>query len=210
VRAAFWYVALSATLNATLTATLFAALTNTVPVRAAHAQSPPWTLEQATLWFDGKGTFGAFRGITHTATGTMRGSPAALNSVRGYVESPAASLSTDNRLRDRDMRNTLDVERYPVIRFDLDSVTVRMQARDSASVELIGRLTVHGVSRVERIPAAVTWSSSERVQVRGAFDLSLPSYRITSLKRFFGALVMEEIIQVGLEVTFRAPAGYLK
>src|SRR5256885_6793133 len=86
-------------------------------VSTAHAQASHATLKSAALWFDAKATLGPFRGITHTATGEMTGSASALPMVRGFVESPSASLSSDNSIRDHDMRKTLEVEKYSTIHF---------------------------------------------------------------------------------------------
>jgi polyisoprenoid-binding protein YceI len=169
--------------------------------RSSPAQTSRATLKSAELWFDAKASLGPFRGVTHTATGEMTGGPSALAMVRGFVESPSASLSTDNSIRDHDMRKTLEVEKFPAIRFDLDSVVVLSETTDSARVELLGRLTVHGVSKHIRFPAQVRLEKTQ-ARVTGGFDMVLPEYKITNLKRMLGALTMQETIKVGLDVTF--------
>lgn len=165
-----------------------------------HAQTPFGAVKSASLWFDAKASLGPFRGITHTATGHITGGPSNA-SVRGFVEMPSASLTTDNSIRDHDMRKTLEVEKFPTVRFDLDSVVVLSETTDSARVELLGRLSIHGVTKRVRLPADV---HSERSQIRvtGGFDVVLPEYKVTNLKRMLGALVMQETIRVGLDVTF--------
>lgn len=180
-----------------LAATLAAA---SVLASAATAQDSRGTIKSAALWFDAKASLGPFRGITHTATGQMSGGPA-LASVRGFVEAESKSLSTDNSIRDHDMRKTLEVEKYPSIRFDLDSVAVLTETTDSAKVELVGRLSIHGVTKQVRVPAQVRLDKTQ-ARVTGSFDLVLPDYKITNLKRMLGALKMEETIRVGLDVTF--------
>lgn len=164
------------------------------------AQSQRGTIKSADLWFDAKASLGPFRGITHTATGQMTGGPALAN-VRGFVEAAATSLSTDNGIRDHDMRKTLEVEKYPTIRFDLDSVAVLSETTDSAKIELVGRLSIHGVTKHVRLPAEAHLDKSQ-ARVTSSFDLFLPDYKITNLKRMLGALKMQETIRVGLDVTF--------
>lgn len=166
-------------------------------VRVVTAQTG--AVRSGDLWFDANASLGAFRGITHGAHGEMRGT--ALPSVRGFVEAASASLSTDNSLRDHDMRNTLEVEKYPTIRFDLDSVAVISEGADSSRVELLGRMSIHGVTKHIRIPAVVRRQAGH-VRVTGSFDLQLPDYGITHLKRMLGTLTMNERIRVGLDVTF--------
>ncbi len=166
----------------------------------AQAQLPPGRVKSVELWFDAKASLGAFRGITKVAHGQMTGG-ANLASVRGFVEMQATSLSTDNGIRDKDMRKTLEVEKFPVIRYDLDSVGVRSETADSAQIDLIGRMTIHGVTRPLRIPATMRRQGNE-LRVTGGCDLFLPSYGVTKLKRMLGMLSMEETIRMGLDVTF--------
>ena len=171
-----------------------------------HAQAgatpiPPGTIRSAELWFDAKATLGAFRGITKTARGEMTGG-ASLAMVRGHVEYDAATMTTNNGMRDRDMRKTLEVEKFKTIRFDLDSVAVNREAGDSATVDLIGRMTIHGVTKQIRVPATVR-RASDHIRVTGAFPVVLPQYGVTKLTRMLGTLRMNELIQVGLDVTFQ-------
>lgn len=166
----------------------------------ATAQVAAGTVQTATLWFDGKASLGAFRGITHTAHGEMSGG-ASLAVVHGFVEADVASLTTDNSIRDHDMRKTMEVEKYRTIRFDLDSVSPKGASGDSERVELVGRMSIHGVTKPLRIPAVVRRPPGA-IRVTGAFDVFLPAYGITNLTRFLGTLVMEKTIHVGLDVTF--------
>jgi polyisoprenoid-binding protein YceI len=123
--------------------------------------------------------------------------------VRGFVEAQASGLSTGNGLRDKDMRKTLEVERYPTIRFDVDSVAVIAASSDTAQIELVGRMSIHGVTRPLRIPANLRRQGDE-LRVRGSCDLFLPTYGVTKLKRMLGALSMNETIRMGFDVTFNA------
>jgi polyisoprenoid-binding protein YceI len=166
----------------------------------AVAQVPAGRVKSAELWFDAKASLGPFRGITKVAHGQMSGGPT-LASVRGFVEFQATSLSTDNGMRDKDMRKTLDVEKFPVIRFDLDSVGVRTETADSARIDLIGRMTIHGVTKPLRIPTNLRRQGTE-IRVTGGCDLFLPAYGVTKLKRMLGVLSMEETIRMGFDVTF--------
>lgn len=172
---------------------------------AGAAQEATATLRSADLWFDAKASLGPFRGSTHAAHGQMhsemRGGTEVLPTTRGFVEMASTSLSTDNSIRDHDMRKTLNVDKFPTIRFDLDSVVVSAESTDSARVELLGRLTLHGVVRHIRFPAVVHRGPAQ-ARVTAGFDLILPDYGITDLSRMLGALKMDKTIRVGLDVTF--------
>ena len=177
----------------------------TLVAPAAHSQVPAGKLSAAQLWFDAKASLGAFRGITKVARGEMSGG-ATLSAVHGFVEADAITLSTDNGLRDKDMRKTLEVEKFKTIRFDLDSVTVHSESGDSARIDLVGRMTIHGVTRALRIPAELHRKGTE-LRVTGGCDLFLPAYGVTKLKRMLGMLSMDETIKMGIDVTFGTEPG---
>jgi polyisoprenoid-binding protein YceI len=124
-----------------------------------------------------------------------------LSQVRGFVEFNSADLTTNNGLRDRDMRSSLEVKQYPTIRFDLDSVGVKSDGADSARVDLLGRMQIHGVTKPITVPALVRRSPGS-VRVTGDFDLVVTDYGIKGLKKMLGMLSMDETVRIGLDLTF--------
>lgn len=172
----------------------------------------PGIVVTGELWFDANATLGAFRGITRTVRGAIAGADS-LHARRGWIEFNAADLATGNGLRDRDMRSSLEVEKFPTIRFDLDSVSVPAGARDSAGtadsvhVELVGRMQIHGVTRALRVPSLLRRADG-LVRAAGAFDLRVPDYGIGGLRKMFGMLSMDELVRIGFDVTFNTtPPG---
>ena len=106
----------------------------------------------------------------------------------------------------RDMRSSMEVGTYPVMRFDLDSATATTAtASDSLVVMLHGRLTVHGVTRDVALPGRV-WSSGDTVRVRSDFPLNLKDYHIGGLSKMLGVLKMHEGIEVHVALVFGRPA----
>lgn len=189
-------------MNARIPFVALVALAMTTPVRAQGVGPaiPAGTVRSAELWFDAKATLGSFRGITKVARGEMSGG-ATLSAVHGFVEADAVTLSTSNGLRDKDMRKTLEVEKFKVIRFDLDSVAIVSEMGDSTKVELVGRMTIHGVTKPIRVPSIVQ-RAADHIRVTGSFPVVLPQYGVTKLSRMLGTLRMNELIHVGLDVTF--------
>jgi polyisoprenoid-binding protein YceI len=175
----------------------------------AGGQRAPGAAVKGELWFDAKATLGSFRGITRTFEGAITGG-AALGDVRGWIEFKAADLTTENGLRDRDMRSSLEVDKFPTIRFDLDTVRVPAPADDGADsirVELTGRMQIHGVTRVIRVPSVVR-RSGDLVRATGEFDMDVTDYRIGGLRKMMGMLSMDEKVRIGFDVTFNsAPQG---
>jgi polyisoprenoid-binding protein YceI len=125
--------------------------------------------------------------------------------ARGWVEAPITTLSTGNRLRDRDLRATMDVAKYPTMRFELAGVTVESPAAPSDTVTgaLRGALTIHGVTRDVAIPATLI-AAAETIDVSGAFPVDLGDYKVDGLTRLFGTLRVRRKIDVRFHVRFQA------
>lgn len=160
---------------------------------------PAGTASSGTLSFDGRANVGDFTGTTTTLTGEMSGGPDPA-AVRGWVEAPVATLKTGKDRRDRDLLKSMETDKYPTMRFDLDSV-VAGAAGDSMPVALKGRLTIHGVERAVELPATLTLTPAA-ARVRSDFPLNLKDYKIGGLSKMMGMLRMYEDIKVHVDVTF--------
>jgi len=166
-----------------------------------HAQAVPnMALTTGELAFDGRGTLGAFTGTTAGARGQLVGG-ANLETVRGWVEADAATMVTGNGRRDKDMRSSLEVERFPVIRFDLSAVGAGAANADSIPVTLRGTFTIHGVRREQAVTGWV-WRSADQIRFRGRTPLNLKDYGIGGLSKVFGTLRMNEEIVVRMTLRF--------
>ncbi len=82
------------------------------------------TLASGTLSFDGHATVGDFTGTTETVTGEMTGGDD-LGAVRGWVESPVKTLDSDNKKRDKDLNKSMESDKHPAMRFELDRCNAR-------------------------------------------------------------------------------------
>ncbi len=154
------------------------------------------SVREGKLSFDGHGTGGDFTGVTSTVSGVMTGGP--LAAVRGHVEAQVATLVTANNRRDRDLRKSMETDKYPTMRFDLDSVGA---PGDSADATLKGRLTIHGVTKDVSLPARLEHEGST-TRVRTSFPLNLKDYQIGGLSKFLGMFTMQPDIVVHVDVTF--------
>jgi hypothetical protein len=141
--------------------------------------APDAVLKSGSLSFTGHSTVGDFVGTTTSASGGVIGN-ANLANARGWVEATVSSLSTGNRLRDRDLRSTMDVATYPAMRFELAGVTVES-------------------------PAA----TSDTVDASGSFPIDLGDYKVGGLTRLFGTLRVRREIEVRFRVRFE-PAPHTR
>jgi polyisoprenoid-binding protein YceI len=167
---------------------------------AAAQVIPDLATVRGEVAFDGRGTPGAFTGRTTRVRGHLVGA-ANIEGVRGWVEADAASLETGNGRRDRDMRKSLEVDRFPVLRFELDAVGASAATGDSVPVTLRGRFTIHGVTRVTAVRGSVVVRDG-RVVFRGRTPLDLTDYDIGGLSKALGLLRMQKEIVVRMELVF--------
>jgi polyisoprenoid-binding protein YceI len=165
--------------------------------------APNAILQSGTLSFTGHSTVGDFVGTTTAVSGGVTGD-AELANARGWVEAPITTLSTGNRLRDRDLRATMDVANYPTMRFELVGVTVGSPAAsDTVTGALRGALTIHGVTRDVAILATLI-AAGDTIDVSGAFPVDLADYKVGGLNRLFGTLRVQRKIDVRFRVRFEA------
>jgi polyisoprenoid-binding protein YceI len=157
-------------------------------------------LASGTLSFDGHATVGDFTGTTTTVTGEMTGGES-LAAVRGWVESPVKTLDSDNGKRDKDLNKSMESNKYPAMRFELTGVTPEGARADTATVQLQGKLTLHGVTRDVALPGRV-WKDGGALRLRSDFPLDLGDYEIGGLTKMLGILRMEEAIEVHVDLTF--------
>lgn len=181
-------------------AALLPALAAALAAGQAGPEPAVAVLRSGTLGFTGHATVGDFVGATTTVSGAFTGDVA---TARGWVEAPVATLVTHNEHRDRDLRASMDVAKYPAMRFDLESTTVLTVSRDSVAVLLRGTLRIHGVARAVALPATVVHEGGG-IHLTSAFPLDLLDYRIGGLTKMLGLLRMQRRIEVRVDLRFEA------
>ena len=173
--------------------------------QALPAQRPMQdaVLENGTLSFLGHATVGDFVGVTTSVTGAIIGGRD-YSVTRGWVEAPVRTLLTGNDHRDRDLRGSMEVGRFPMMRFDLSGATFATSSvarQDSAAIMLHGALSIHGVTRNVDLPALVR-RSADTTYIAARFPLSLADYEIGGLTKMFGLLRMQNQIEVRVDLVF--------
>ena len=178
-----------------------------LPPTAARAQAATapggGVLHAGTLSFSAHATVGDFTGTTTTVAGAWRGDLAAAS---GWVEAPVSTLVTGNGHRDRDLRASMEVNKYPTMRFDLARTAPAASAArpgDTLSVNLFGTLAIHGVTRAVELPATVL-RRGDTINVRSSFPVDLGDYRIGGLTKMLGLLRMDPNIVVHVDLLFLA------
>lgn len=171
-----------------------------VPVAAQQLPVPNGSVQEGTLAFDGRASAGDFTGRTSDVTGQLQGA-ATLAEVSGWVEAPVRSLVTGNDKRDRDLNKSMESDRYPALRFELERVEPGAGPTDSLPATLVGRMILHGVTREVELPATLRFQEGG-VRVTSDFPLNLKDYRIGGLSKLLGLLRMDEHIVVHVDLGF--------
>src|SRR6478609_10260323 len=172
-------------------------------VLVAQRPVPSSTAVTGQLSYDGRATLGDFTGTTDSLSGHLIGADD-LSRVSGFVQARAATLKTGNGKRDRDQYKSLEVDSFPYIRYELDSVSVDAPKSDSTTVTLRGHFRIHGVHRAVDLPARLVLSPTG-AHLRADAPLDLRDYKIEGLSKFLGALKMSPNIVIHIEVKFAFP-----
>src|SRR6478736_3708878 len=169
-------------------------------VLVAQRPVPSSTAVTGQLSYDGRATLGDFTGTTDSLSGHLIGADD-LSRVSGFVQARAATLKTGNGKRDRDQYKSLEVDSFPYIRYELDSVSVDAPGRDSTTVTLRGHFVLHGVRRAADLPArlVLTWISA---LLTAATPVDLRHYQVEGLSTLLGVLKMKPETVVRIDVRF--------
>ena len=179
-----------------------AALVASAPrARGQTAAAPVALVQSGTLSFSAHATVGDFTGSTTTIRGAVTGDVA---DARGWVEAPVATLVTLNDHRDRDLRASMEAEKFPTMRFTL--ARAKPSPTNGAATVLHGALTIHGVTRDVDLPATIE-RTGDTIHVTSSFPLDLREYRIGGLKKMLGMLRMDPHIEVHVDLRFAATSS---
>lgn len=156
---------------------------------------------RSQVMFDASYPLGDFSGSTEDVTGEVRVDPANISQgITGSVTVNPARFKTGIDARDRDLRKTLEVEKYGEIRFRVEEVWASFPSvaeRVDVTLKITGIMLLHGVER------AKTWTGRARVEegklwVRGETELKLTDFGILPPKKFF--LAVGDAVRVSFDL----------
>jgi polyisoprenoid-binding protein YceI len=130
----------------------------------------------------------------------------ALSGVRGYAEARVAAMRTGIGLRDRHLRNAMDADSFPALRFELDEVRVGHVHGDTTDVALHGFLVLHGQRRAVRAEGRVV-ATATAVALVASFPVDMREYGITPPTRFLGSVRVRPVAQITARLRFDGSAA---
>lgn len=158
--------------------------------------------------FDAKSTLHDFSGISNNVSGAFSVDLAKPeDGISGSIAIHVESLSTGLDGRDEAMLEHLSSEEFDQIRFEPTSFVATRS--DASKLELdgtvLGRLTIHGVTREIEVPMQAKVDDSRRLMLEGEFPLLLSDYEVP-VPNQLGVVSMKNEVRVWLRLRSRARA----
>lgn len=157
--------------------------------------------ERSQVAFDATFPFGDFSGTTDRVAGEFRLDPADVpHGVLGSASVNPARLKTGLEGRDRDLKQTLEVNAHPEISFQVEEVRSSFPSlTERADVAL----QISGVMRIRSVERPVTWTARARIEegwlwVRGEAQIRLSDFGITPPRKFF--LAVGDLVRVSFDL----------
>jgi polyisoprenoid-binding protein YceI len=137
----------------------------------------------------------------------------ALDRASVHLEISASRLEVASGASDKDKaeieqrmhRDVLETDTYPVISFNSTSVKAASLGSNQYRVEIIGQLTLHGLTNEQTISARVILGP-DRLRASGEFTLRQTDYGIEPVSVAGGALKVKDEVKMAFDVIAVAAA----
>jgi len=164
------------------------------PLPATAAE--PAVRGAATSRFTASSTLHDFSGSAPATNFTVE--PASNGTWTATVEVPVSTLTTENSLRDRKMREMFHAEEHPLSRADFANI-VPDEVRTSGRLPF--RLTIAGVTR-DVVATVTNWrATATQVDFAAELDLSLSAFGLEAPRTF--VIVVADSVHVTTEISLR-------
>jgi polyisoprenoid-binding protein YceI len=141
-------------------------------------------------------------------------SPGTLDAAALHVKIKAGSLNVTDNVSDKDRREiertmnqeVLETARYPEISFDSSKVSASKVGDGQYMVNLVGDLSLHGVTNSEPLSAQVALIG-DTLRAHGEFSLSQSTYGIKPVSIAGGSLKLKDELKCSFDILARKQAG---
>jgi polyisoprenoid-binding protein YceI len=169
--------------------------------------------QQFTIAKDGKSyagftiddTIEKVDGSTPKVSGAITLDPDHLSESSVAMSVDLASLDTGNGLRDSDMRDTLDVSKFPAAVFKSTVINgpAAIAMKQPVDVRIGGDFTLHGVTHRISVPVHLLLTSPNRLQATAKFTIRMTDYDITVPDKLIVSVANEVLVRFELAATAR-------
>jgi hypothetical protein len=135
---------------------------------------------------------------------------ATLKGVKGVISVRAAELKIGTELRNKFAQQVLETDRYPEMRFRIDSLT-DVQTGDTIRANAVGTLFIHGVDKPLVAPLKA-WREAGGMRVISIFQVDanemVDTFKLSKWKLGLGVGTnMWKYLHMGVDVVLREGAG---
>jgi polyisoprenoid-binding protein YceI len=142
--------------------------------------------------------------------GEIHFDPAHIEKSTMHLVIRADSLSVTDNISDKDRRDiegdmrakVLETDKYPEIIFDVSGVTVNKTEGGQSNVTLNGELTLHGVTRSQKVPATLA-VTGDMLRAFGEFPLRQSAYNIKPISAVGGGLKVKDEVKFVFDIVAR-------
>ena len=142
--------------------------------------------------------------------GEIHFDPAHIDKSTMHLVIRADSLSVTDNISDKDRRDiegdmrgkVLETDKYPEIVFDVSGVTVNKTDGGQSNVILNGQLTLHGVTRPQKVPATLA-VTGDMLRAFGEFPLRQSDYNIKPVSAVGGGLKVKDEVKFTFDIVAR-------
>ena len=160
---------------------------------------------------------GMFSAFGHNPTlairefeGEARFSPDALDEAGLVIRIKASSLAMTDNMSDKDRReleltlnqDVLETSRYPEISFESTKVSVSKAGDGQFFVNVVGALTLHGVSNTQAVSAQIALTG-DMLRAHGEFSVLQSAYGIQPVSVAGGALKVKDELKCSFDIVGR-------
>lgn len=147
--------------------------------------------EEGHAEFTGHTPLFSFQGSSNSLSGGVNLADSTVN-----FELPMITLDTGNNKRNRDMMKLINVEKYPLVKFEGKIITpFRRDTLVVQKVKIKGTFTVHGVSQILTITGTMHFTG-DGLKITAEWSQKLTTYDIDPPNVLFYSMKDEQDIQV--------------
>jgi polyisoprenoid-binding protein YceI len=147
-------------------------------------------------------------------TGKADFSPSSLDAAALHIKIKAGSLNVTNNVSDKDRREiertmnqeVLETARFPEIVFESSKVSASKVSDGQYLVNLVGDLSLHGVTNSEPLSAQVALIG-DTLRAHGEFSLLQTAYGIKPVSIAGGSLKLKDELKCSFDILARRQAG---
>lgn len=135
---------------------------------------------------------GSAEGTFTLVRGEVQGDPNTIaNTGKVTLVIDAASYKTGSASRDKDVKeNALEVKTFPTITFESDGLSdIQKDGNLSANLRLVGKLTLHGVTKEIVLPLKAHIDNQGRFVADGSYTFGFEQYGVKRPSKMMGLMV---------------------